>query len=576
VLVNHRTQWSLNGPIIAIITTGSPTIITPLYQGRCEAFPNGTLRLDKLTSADNGQYTATVTNLDTFIEQTYLIQLTVFESLSTPELTTNSSDPLENDNVTLSCDGRNQTVTSYTFYRDNREVSCSSPNVICTDHFLYFIPIKESDSGIYTCKISNPISSNTSAPLSLTVRAKVSNVTLTSNTSKPVYVDKDSVSLTCSASGTNVSYSWSLQGTPILLNSRYHFTNNNSKLVISPVTGSDKGSFTCTATNSVNSMTSSGLNLSWYPNGTILCDAGPSNNGVQLLCSWPGGYPAANVSLMFNNQRKIEMDQVTYDLAQNEILLNKELSCEGTQGTLTQSCVLSINTPESPEFKNDSNIVAILGKSITLTLNLNKKAGSKKRKKRASSTSIQILPATFIWYRLTPDPSPIPEGGNFSVKSSEHESNLTITSVSDETSGRYMCTARNLLGSNNFIFNVTVDKVPEPKGGLGPGEIAGIVIGVIAGLAIIGIIIFFIIKANKKKSQSGNSRMNGAVDEGPIHYATVTRNPGENGMTQEKPTEEKDELKYAVVQFPNRGPANAPSPAANETEYSTVKTRTIK
>ncbi|KAM4652194.1 cell adhesion molecule CEACAM1-like [Discoglossus pictus] len=504
--VNHRTQWSFNATAIAIISTGSPTIVTPLYQDRCEAFPNGTLRLDKLTTADNGQYTVTVLNLDTLGDQTHLIQLTVFELLSSPDLTVNSSDPLENDNVTLICDGRNQTMTSYTFYRDNREVSCSSPNVICTGHFLYFIPIKESDSGIYTCKISNPISSSTSAPLSLTVRAKVSNVTLTSNTSNPVYVDKDSVFLTCSAYGTNVSYSWSLQGAPILPNSQYHFTNNNSTLVISPVTRRDNESFTCTATNSLNSMTSSGLNLSWYPNGTILCDARPSNNGVQLLCSWPGGYPAANVSLMFNNQRKTEMDQVTYDLAQNVIPLNKELSCEGTQGTLTQSCVLSINTPESPGFKNESNTVGFLGLSITLTLNLNSKGALKSK---ASSPSIQILPATFIWYRLTPDPSPVPEGGNFSVKSSEHESSLTVTSVSEETAGRYMCTARNLLGSNNFVFTVTVDKVPEQKGELGPGEIAGIVIGVIAGLTIIGIVVFFITKANRNSTTAStcNNKM---------------------------------------------------------------------
>eukprot|EP00079_Xenopus_tropicalis_P020003 XP_012810412.2 PREDICTED: carcinoembryonic antigen-related cell adhesion molecule 6-like [Xenopus tropicalis] len=120
-----------------------------------------------------------------------------------------------------------------------------------------------SDTGTYTCKIENPISSNTSQPLSLTVIERVSGVVLNSNASSwPLWAGKASVRLTCSALGTNVTFSWHLDGAPLPTNPRYHLMNSNSSLIISPVERTDNGSFTCTASNSVNSETSSPLTLS--------------------------------------------------------------------------------------------------------------------------------------------------------------------------------------------------------------------------------------------------------------------------------------------------------------------------
>ncbi|XP_031761495.1 carcinoembryonic antigen-related cell adhesion molecule 1-like [Xenopus tropicalis] len=117
------------------------------------------------------------------------------------------------------------------------------------------------DTGTYTCKIENRVSSNTSQPLSLTVIARVSGVALSSNASGLLCPGKDSVRLTCSALGTNVTFSWHLDGAPLPTNPRYHLMNSNSSLIISPVERTDSGSFTCTASNSVNSETSSPLTL---------------------------------------------------------------------------------------------------------------------------------------------------------------------------------------------------------------------------------------------------------------------------------------------------------------------------
>ncbi|CAJ0928381.1 unnamed protein product [Ranitomeya imitator] len=84
----------------------------------------------------------------------------------------------------------------------------------------------------------------------------VSNVAVTSNVSGLVWPGLDSVSLRCSADGTNVSYSWSLQGAAISGGGRYLLTDNNATLIISPVSTDDSGSFICTATNIINSLNS--------------------------------------------------------------------------------------------------------------------------------------------------------------------------------------------------------------------------------------------------------------------------------------------------------------------------------
>ncbi|KAG8536482.1 hypothetical protein GDO81_026261, partial [Engystomops pustulosus] len=184
-------------------------------------------------------------------------------ALLPPVLRSNDTSALLIDGsyVTLDCDAGSQDVTSYTFYRDEKTI-CSEPPVTCRGRYLDFTPITEKDSGSYTCSIQNPVSTSTSNSLSLIVYVAVSDVVVTSNVSGLVWPGIDSVSLRCSARGTDVSYSWSLQGVPISGGGRFHVTENNTRLVISPVSSDDSGSFICTARNLLNSQNSSDVRLS--------------------------------------------------------------------------------------------------------------------------------------------------------------------------------------------------------------------------------------------------------------------------------------------------------------------------
>ncbi|XP_069597697.1 carcinoembryonic antigen-related cell adhesion molecule 1-like [Ranitomeya imitator] len=254
VPVGSYVQWTYNS---APVYVQSPTFrCLNQFIGRCNSYENGSLSINYISYTDEGIYVLSIIPPDssTVISTNY--QLRVYAPHSAPVLRSITSTPLINStNVTLQCDAGSQTVTSYTFYRNGQKIICSG-RVICRGSFLDFTPIFESDGGSYTCTIQNPDSSHISNSLSLTVYVPVSNVAVTSNVSGLVWPGLDSVSLRCSADGTNVSYSWSLQGAAISGGGRYLLTDNNATLTISPVSTDDSRSFICTATNIINSLNS--------------------------------------------------------------------------------------------------------------------------------------------------------------------------------------------------------------------------------------------------------------------------------------------------------------------------------
>ncbi|KAG8433867.1 hypothetical protein GDO86_012292 [Hymenochirus boettgeri] len=132
--------------------------------------------------------------------------------------------------------------------------------------------------------------------------------------------------------------------------------------------------------------------------------------------------------------------------------------------------------------------------------------------------------------------------------------------MTESDNGTYQCKAENFMGISTYRFELSVKREPVTpespanKPGLSGGEIAGIVIGVLAGLVLIGVAVFFIVKANKKKSKDKNKTIN-------------LRNPAEK--TQD---DKADELKYAELNFQGKNSPVASTQHIPETEYSTVKT----
>ncbi|XP_031761494.1 V-set and immunoglobulin domain-containing protein 1 [Xenopus tropicalis] len=140
---------------------------------------------------------------------------------------------------------------------------------------------------------------------------------------------------------------------------------------------------------------------------------------------------------------------------------------------------------ETPIGATSNSVSSVMeGENITMSVNLNWS--------RTVSPGFQVLPATFSWFHLNPDPSLLTNGEKSSVISSHYKSELVISSVTASESGIYKCVAENFLGNSTFSFELSVN-TGSSSSQLSPGAIAGIVIAALFVVALIPLTVIFIL-----------------------------------------------------------------------------------
>ncbi|XP_048880311.1 carcinoembryonic antigen-related cell adhesion molecule 1-like isoform X1 [Brienomyrus brachyistius] len=153
------------------------------------------------------------------------------------------------------------------------------------------------DSGLYVIQSFPPI--GFSANTTLTVLEPISIVTIRVNSTDQVEFN-DSVSLTCSTSGSSPSYHWLNGSSDIIVGERVHLSSDNQTLTISSILTSDRGPFYCFVTNAISNGTSSPLylNISYGPENLILKINGSDKelfyigSNLTLSCSAQSSPPA--------------------------------------------------------------------------------------------------------------------------------------------------------------------------------------------------------------------------------------------------------------------------------------------
>ncbi|KAM4015303.1 cell adhesion molecule CEACAM5-like [Anomaloglossus baeobatrachus] len=441
----YRIAWILgeigNVTVIVEVNPGHAPEYHPRYRGRSQIFRNETLRLENLTYADEGHYGLYVFNENTFETQIVSYNLTLYAFLNIPTLGITSEGIVAGTDVTLQCDDGSQMVTSYTFYRDGQKIICSD-RVICRGSFLDFTPISESDSGSYTCTIQNPVSANTSNPRSLNVAVPVSAVTLTSNTSHLLlWPGRDSVALRCSSNGTDVTYSWSLDGAALPQDPRYQPTQNNSALIISPISPKDHGYFMCTARNWINSENSSRVNLNLAsdltaPSLSIISDLIANGTDVTLQCD-AGGQNVTSYTFYRDGQKIICSDRV---ICRGSFLDFTPIS-ENDSGSYT----CTIQNPVSSNTSNSLSLtVSVPVSAVTLTSNTSHLLLWPGRDSVALRCSSNGTDVTYSW---SLDGAALPQDPRY--QPTQNNSALIISPISPKDHGYFMCTARNWINSEN-------------------------------------------------------------------------------------------------------------------------------
>ncbi|XP_073512015.1 uncharacterized protein [Phyllobates terribilis] len=504
VPLGSSVQWSYNGT--PVYNSSSPPQCLNQFIGRCESYQNGSLRINSVSYADDGAYVVSVLAPGSPTSYTNF-QLKVYVPVSNVAVTSNVSGLVWPglDSVSLRCSALGTNV-SYSWSLQGAPISGGGRYTLTDNNSTLILnPVSTNDNGSFICTAKNIINSLNSSDVKLNLASPVSAVTLTSNTSAVLWAGEDSVSLHCSAQGSAITFSWSLNGNQVSSKPPYYITQSDSppssNLTISPVSKIDTGPFTCMASNRANSITSraANLNINWSPDGNIVCAAQPINQTIQLGCSWPEGIPAANVTMIFNNLQDTSSNEVHGNVNHSSDIYGSSLTCNGNQLGRTSSCVLVFETPTSPNYKNYTVTPALVGGAVNLTVNL--QAGVQSR---ATASSIQVLPATFSWFRGNSSSS-IQTGSKFKVDSTPYISILNIDKLSAAESGEYKCVAENFIGNTTFLFNVKVSQSGGSSSGLDGGAIAGIIIGVLAGVAIIGVIAFFIFKKRIHRRKSPES-----------------------------------------------------------------------
>ncbi|XP_014916453.1 carcinoembryonic antigen-related cell adhesion molecule 1-like isoform X1 [Poecilia latipinna] len=343
--------------------------------------------------------------------------------------------------------------------------------------------LKLSDSGDYLVTIQSVMGQQTGRT-SLELYEPVSNVRV-STLSADLIEFTSSLHLSCSSSGSSLSFIWMKGNSEVTTNNRVQITTNeeNSNLTIVNVTRNDQGSYTCNVSNPVSSVISDPVDISVNspvsnvkvtPDVTQLIEFSGS---VSFSCSSSG----SSLSFLWINSSSLisasDRVQIT-DGGSKLKIFNVTRYDDGSY-----SC--HVSNPASSAISDPLHLSVSYGPE-----NVNLKSQSQKYPEGSNirlSCSADSRPnASFQWFF---NGNVLPGSG----------SQLELLNVQKNQSGNYSCQAFNSRTSRyqtSEVSIISIDDASKPAGLVG-GAIAGIVITCLLVLAAGAAGGYFIYKRRK-------------------------------------------------------------------------------
>ncbi|XP_031144266.2 carcinoembryonic antigen-related cell adhesion molecule 5-like [Sander lucioperca] len=441
-----------------IITSSSVNKTGPEYEGRITFFMStGSLELRNLALNDSGEYSVSIVPDGESVEAGSTT-LKVLEPVSNVTATASSTDLVEfNSSVRLSCSSSGSSL-SFLWLNSSSEVTASD-RVQLTDggSILTIVKVTRYDQGPFRCRVSNPVSNGTSDPITLSISLPVSNVTATASSADLVEFNS-SVRLSCSSSGSSLSFLWLNGSSEVTASDRVQLTDGGSTLTIVNVTRYDQGPFRCRVFNPVSNGTSDPVNLSIsYGPENINLTISPSQeyygkgSNVTLMCS-AVSKPAALFHWFLNGD-------LLSDTGPELRLMNIQMSQSGNHScqafndkTLryetSQPSAVSVLERISGAFVTPTTNLTIEGISVNLTCDA---AGSVFTRK---------------WMK---DGSDLTLAGNMNLY--DKNKVLSFNSLKSTDTGEYSCKISNPLSNDEAKYTMVVYYGPENVQIAGPSEI---------------------------------------------------------------------------------------------------------
>ncbi|XP_062256078.1 carcinoembryonic antigen-related cell adhesion molecule 5-like [Platichthys flesus] len=318
---------------------------------------------------------------------------------------------------------------------------------------LPLLNMNMNQTGNYSCQAFNTKTkrSQTSQPAFISVLKPVSNVMITTSSTDLVEFIS-SVHLSCSSSGSSLSFLWLNGSSEVTASDRVQLTGHN--LTIFNVTRYNEGTFRCRVVNPVSNSTSDPvfLSVSFGPENTRL-NLSPSENyyedgsNVNLTCSAVSS-PPAHFQWIGLSVSGPELPLLNLNMNQTGNYSCQAFNNKTKRSQTSQPAFISVLQRISGTSVNSTTNQAVEGNSVNLTCEAAGSVFSRQWKKDGSDL---ILTNNMTLNR--------------------EESVLSFQSLKRTNSGKYSCIITNPINSVEAEYNMVVNYGPDGVQITGPREI---------------------------------------------------------------------------------------------------------
>ncbi|XP_038669261.1 carcinoembryonic antigen-related cell adhesion molecule 5-like isoform X1 [Scyliorhinus canicula] len=251
ITLNLRTLWEVrsgswrfNCQDVAI-WIGNSTDVNNAYADRAALSAEGALTLWSLRANDSGEYLITMNSVFSSFSKTQIINLTVIEPVSKPQVLPSDSHTFEsNETVSLHCNLSGDSP-SIRWIKDGLYLQYNDRiNVSLDNQTLTIATVNRSDSGDYQCEAHNTVSNKTSDPFFLMVYYGPEEPRLSIDPDKGDIILGSNVTFTCTVQSVPPStFEWFFNGVPL--------NQTEEAMTLVGIVSGHSGNYTCQAYNNM-------------------------------------------------------------------------------------------------------------------------------------------------------------------------------------------------------------------------------------------------------------------------------------------------------------------------------------